>query len=210
MKQDLNQQPTVTIGRPRAFHREEALKVAMLTFWQHGYETTSMSLLSKKMKMSAPSIYATFGDKKGLFLEALDLYVGDLNDMKMFLDQSTSAFEGASQLLKMSAYRFTDNSNPCGCMLASSAASGSSDSKDVQKITGQFREKIENLIQHRIEQDIKKGRLAKSTSAEALATLTVATIQGMSVLARDGASRKKLIQLAETAMRAWGSKGFVF
>lgn len=201
MKRELNDQPA--IGRPRAFDREEALKVAMLTFWQHGYETTYMSLLSKKMKMSAPSIYATFGDKKGLYLEALRMYVGDLNDMKAFLDQSATAFDGAMQLLKMSAHRFTESSNPCGCMLASSAASGSSDSKDVQKITSQFREKIESLIKNRIEQDIKKGKLPKSTSAEALSFLTIATVQGMSVLARDGAPRKKLVQLAETAMRAW-------
>ena len=63
------------IGRPRNFDVDDALKKAMLLFWEHGFETTSMTLLSKHMGMNAPSIYAAFGDKKSLFLKALDLYV---------------------------------------------------------------------------------------------------------------------------------------
>lgn len=49
----------------------------MLAFWESGYETTSISDLTAAMGVTAPSIYAAFGDKKQLFLEALRRYAGD-------------------------------------------------------------------------------------------------------------------------------------
>ncbi len=192
------------IGRPRSFKSDEALNQAMLVFWQHGFETTSMSLLSQKMNMNAPSIYAAFGDKKALFLKALDLYVGNLGDIKAFIDSSPSAFEAADGLLKLSAVRFTGKDTPNGCLLASAVATGSSEFADVQAVAGKIRFKIEGFLKDRIELDIKNKTLPKNSSAEGLAGLTVGMIQGMSVLARDGASRKKLLRIAETAMLAWG------
>lgn len=191
------------MGRPRAFIHEEALHEAMLAFWEHGYETTSMSLLSKRMNMNAPSIYAAFGDKKDLFLKALDKYVGNLSDLKTFIDQSPSSFEAAHHLLHMSAERFTGKNTPHGCMLASATASGSAESADVQAIAGKMRSKIEGFLKERIQHDQDNKILPKSASPEGLAGLTLSTIQGMSVLARDGASRKKLLHIADTAMLAW-------
>lgn len=205
MKQSktVHQIETARIGRPRDYQADKALNEAMLLFWKHGFETTSMSMLSKKMNMNAPSIYAAFGDKKALFLKALDLYVGDIKDIEKFINESTSAFEAADDMLKKSALRFTGKSTPSGCMLASAVASGSPEAADVQAVAGHTREKIESILKHRIEIDIKNKILPKNTSAEALAGLTISVIQGMSVLARDGVSRKKILLIAETAMSAW-------
>ncbi len=199
-----------TIGRPRSFNPDEALQKAMLVFWQHGFESTSMSLLSKKMDMNAPSIYSAFGDKKSLFLKALEIYVGDLNEIKTFIDNSTSALEAADQLLRLSAVRFTGKETPKGCMLASAVASGSDECSDIQLIAARTRLKIESFLKARIEKDIKSKILPKTFSAEALAGLTLATIQGMSVLARDGASQKKLVLIAEASLNAWQQQSRYF
>ena len=67
-------------GRPLSFDREAALEKAMLAFWESGYETTSISDLTAAMGVTAPSIYAAFGDKKRLFLEAMRRYAGDPDD----------------------------------------------------------------------------------------------------------------------------------
>lgn len=191
------------IGRPRAFDRDLALSSAMLVFWEHGFEASSMSILSEKMKMNAPSIYAAFGDKKSLFLTALDLYTGDVTEIKKFIDSAETAYEASDQLLKQSVVRFTGRSTPSGCMLASSVASGSAEAADLQEVAAKIRSKIEGFLRTRIEFDMRNGQLPKTTDAEGLAGLTIGTIQGLSVLARDGASRKKLLRIAETAMLAW-------
>jgi AcrR family transcriptional regulator len=202
MKRDESGSPK--IGRPRDFDEGDALRKAMLLFWKHGFETTSMALLSKSMDMNAPSIYSAFGDKRALFLKALDLYVGDLDEIESFLNLSPSAFEATEGMLKQSAVRFTGKETPSGCMLASAVASCSPEGKDMQIAAAKIRAKIESLLRQRIDRDIQEKVLPKTFSAEGLAALAIATIQGMSVLARDGASRKKILLIAETSMLAWG------
>jgi len=61
----------VTRGRPRSFDRDAALRSAMKLFWKLGYEGASMAALTKAMGINAPSLYAAFGSKEGLFKEAV-------------------------------------------------------------------------------------------------------------------------------------------
>ena len=61
-------------GRPREFDRDTALKAAMLVFWRKGFAATSMNDLCAAMQIRAPSLYAAFGSKEGLFLEAVEHY----------------------------------------------------------------------------------------------------------------------------------------
>jgi AcrR family transcriptional regulator len=191
------------VGRPVSFDRDEALKKAMLTFWQSGYESTSVSTLTAAMGISAPSLYATFGDKKKLFIESLQLYVGDLESVKASIRNASSAKEAAREMLVASAHAFTGDCTPKGCLLASSTAAGSEESRDVQKVVADIRKTIEEALKNRIDRDRHNGILDKETPSGALASHTIAVIQGMSTLARDGASRSKLIKLAEIAMRSW-------
>src|SRR4029077_11955803 len=61
-------------GRPRSFDRGRALERAMHVFWRQGYEATSVSDLTRAMHINPPSLYAAFGDKEQLYLEALARY----------------------------------------------------------------------------------------------------------------------------------------
>jgi AcrR family transcriptional regulator len=51
-------------GRPKCFNEQQALEKAMLLFWEHGYEATSISDLTHALEL-APSLYSSFGDKTG-------------------------------------------------------------------------------------------------------------------------------------------------
>ena len=74
---------------------------------------------------------------------------------------------------------------------------------DVQDAVASVRRGIENCLRVRIERDIKDGILPLGTQAAPLAGLVLAVTQGMSVLARDGASRASLLAVIEAALRAW-------
>src|ERR1700685_365377 len=63
------------IGRPREFDREAALAAAMLLFWRKGFAATSMNDLCDAMGVRSPSLYAAFGSKEALYLEAIEHYV---------------------------------------------------------------------------------------------------------------------------------------
>jgi AcrR family transcriptional regulator len=54
-------------GRPRSFCVDQAADRAMTVFWKKGYEGASLSDLTTAMGINAPSLYAAFGSKEGLF-----------------------------------------------------------------------------------------------------------------------------------------------
>ena len=175
----------------------------MLTFWRHGYETASVADLTAAMGISAPSLYAAFGDKKQLFLEAVRLYAGDPEDMGRRIGDAPSAYDAARALMTAAATAYTGEATPRGCLLASATASGSAASADVQAAVAEVRQGMNSRLRMRIKRDIEDGVLPPGTQPAALAGLVLAVTQGMSVLARDGASRTSLLAIVKAALRAW-------
>src|ERR1700744_133133 len=70
-------QATLPRGRPRSFDEEAAVERAMGVFWTRGYHATALPDLLRATRLSRGSLYAAFGDKHSLFLQALDRYIAD-------------------------------------------------------------------------------------------------------------------------------------
>ncbi len=175
----------------------------MLSFWRHGYETTSIADLTAAMGITAPSIYTAFGDKRRLFLEAMRRYAGDPTEMDSRLAAAPTARDAARTMLVTAATTFTGEATPQGCLLASATASGSEASADIRSAVSEVRRGVAALLVDRIDRDVAAKILPASTNAVALSDLILAVVQGMSVLARDGVPRERLLALAEQAMLAW-------
>src|SRR3989441_13007661 len=120
-------------GRPREFDREAALEQAIDVFWRHGYEATSVSDLTAAMNINPPSLYAAFGDKEKLFLEAVERYQEQRRQSvtKVF-DEAPTAREAVHRLLREAASRLACSGHPRGCMLVMSDANCSDASAHVQ------------------------------------------------------------------------------
>ena len=206
MKQ-VNCTPRRRPGRPLSFDRDAALHQAMLLFWRHGYEATSLRDLTDAMGVTPPSLYAAFGDKKALFRAAVRRYVGDPATADALIAEAPTARHAAWALLRAAALGFTGPDTPPGCLLASAAISCSPDAADVQRDLAAIRRRTEAQLRDRIARGIAAGEMQADAEADALAdTLAghvMAVIQGMSTLARDGAPRGKLLRVAESAMHAW-------
>ena len=190
-------------GRPRSFDRDAALEQAMFAFWRHGYETTSIADLTAALGVTAPSLYTAFGDKQRLFLEAVQRYAGDPQVMADRIAGAASAYDAARDLLTNAAMAYTGEETPKGCLLASATASGSAESAAVQRAVADIRTTIARHLADRIDRDIASGTLPQGTDAAALSGLVMAVIQGLSVLARDGAPRATLLSIATAALAAW-------
>ena len=195
--------PARRTGRPLSFDRDAALHQAMLLFWRHGYEATSIAALTAAMSVTPPSIYAAFGDKKRLFLEAVARYLSGPVTAATLIDDAPTARAAASSLLHAAAMGFTGEGTPPGCLLASAAISCSADAADVQAELAALRSGIEARLTGRITRAVITGEMPDWSDADALSGHVMCVIQGMSTLARDGAPREKLLRVAELAMRVW-------
>src|ERR1700719_1324153 len=63
------------MARPKEFDQEKALRKAVRLFSQKGFAATSTDELMRDMDLGRQSMYDTFGDKRTLFLRALETYV---------------------------------------------------------------------------------------------------------------------------------------
>jgi TetR/AcrR family transcriptional repressor of nem operon len=62
------------MARSREFNKEDVLERAIQLFSVQGYEATSIRDLIETMGISSSSLYEVFGDKRGLFLTALERF----------------------------------------------------------------------------------------------------------------------------------------
>ncbi|NUR43832.1 MAG: TetR/AcrR family transcriptional regulator [Streptomyces sp.] len=189
-------------GRPRSFDRATALEKAILAFWEHGYEATSVSDLTRVMGIGAPSLYAAFGDKRALFEEVVLEYgkrYGSFGDRA--LAEEPTARAAVERMLREAAVEYTAPGHPHGCLVIHAATNCTS--AEVEESLRDRRNANIAAFESRIRADVAAGELPADTDAAALARHAGAMIQGMSQQARDGASREELEALAEIAMAIW-------
>ncbi|MFI8894369.1 TetR/AcrR family transcriptional regulator [Streptomyces paradoxus] len=193
-------------GRPRSFDRETALEKALLAFWEHGYEATSVSDLTRVMDIGAPSLYAAFGDKRSLFEEVVLMYgtkYGSIADRA--LAEEPTARDAVERTLREAATSYTEPGHPHGCLVVHAATNCST--PEVEESLRDRRNANIAAFESRIRADVAAGVLPPATDAAALARHTGAMIQGMSQQARDGASREELEAVAEIALSIWPRTG---
>ena len=124
------------------------------------------------------------------------------------IDQAEDGREAALGLLTAAAIGYTGQDTPAGCLLATSAISCSEAANDVKQELAAIRRSIEARLLDKVKESVRDGHLPRDTDSEALAGLTMAVIQGMSTLARDGAPRDKLLRMVDAAMLAWPDRTY--
>src|SRR6202046_5098726 len=104
------------MARPKQFDREKALRKAIRLFAQKGFAATSTDELMQVMDVGRQSMYDTFGDKRALFLKALETYVSEsVNTIRDVLEESGPALAAIRNALASFAER-KDLSSTEGCM----------------------------------------------------------------------------------------------
>lgn len=191
-------------GRPLSFDRDTALDRAMHVFWEHGYEAASISDLTAAMGITPPSLYTAFGDKEHLFLEAIERYgKGPGGFGQRALDEEPTARRAIHRLLNEAADELTQDCHPLGCMMVMAATNCSVAAEHIQTALAKRRALGVANIQARIQRGIDEGELPRGTDAGALANFYATVYQGMSMQAKDGATRASLLRSVEMAMRSW-------
>lgn len=191
-------------GRPQAFDRETVLREAMKLFWERGYEGTSFDDLIAAMQISPSSFYNSFGGKERLYQEATDFYIALASEwfMGVLLRQGDTR-KVFARLLKACAEQFTSKGRPPGCMISLAGTHLAPNLGSVRRMMAAHRANVEAALADRLTRGISAGDLPADCDAKSLATYYHALIRGMAVLARDGASRRRLARIGDVGMKAW-------
>ena len=196
--------PAKARGRPLSFDRDAALENAMHVFWERGYEAASIADLTSAMGITPPSLYTAFGDKEKLFLEAIERYaLGPGSAGPRALAEEPTARGAIERWLLEAADELTRPCHPKGCMVVMATTNCSVAAEHVQTALSKRRAAAIANVKSRIQQGIDSGELPAETDANALSNFYSTIYQGMSMQAKDGATRASLIATVDAAMRAW-------
>lgn len=192
------------VGRPREFDREAALQAAMIVFWRKGFASTSMNDLCDAMGIRSPSLYAAFGGKEALYLEALAHYVATIGPTVWDkLAAGPTARAGVEKLLLTATETLPESGEiPGGCM-AVLGAIGDEWPASIAGVVKQVRLDMLGNLQSRLQMAVTEGELPAATDIERLSRFYLSVFQGMALQARDGATSAELKGVAASAMLAW-------
>jgi AcrR family transcriptional regulator len=175
----------------------------MRIFWRHGYEGSSLSTLTTAMRINRPSLYAAFGDKAGLFREAVALYgTGPGRYVRRALGQPT-ARGVAETLLRGAAAVATDSANPGGCLWVQGALVASAESQSIRTHMTQIREGGIAQVQTRLQRARAEGDLPETADPAALTLYLISLMNGISVQGAGGRKREDLNRVVDLALAAW-------
>lgn len=193
-------------GRPRNFDPDTALDRALEVFWRHGFQAASLTDLTVAMGLSKPSLYAAFGDKESLYLQALERYVASqVAQQAAIFDTEPDARQALEKFLRTMAALLTDPTLPCGCLIVNGMADCgmASTPPAIEQALRKAVQGSEARLHRQFIRAQRDGQLSSDINASDLAAFFASLLAGLAVLAKGGAKRTKLDAVISAAMRAW-------
>lgn len=191
-------------GRPRVFDVEKALDRALELFWKHGYEGTSMAMLTQELGINGPSLYAAFGNKEALFRKALERYLAVPACYMAGALEEPTARGVAEKVLSGSLRLATDPEHPAGgCLLVRGAIATGPQNDAIRDELSAVRADGETAMRERFQRAIEEGDLPQGADAAKLARYLMTLNCGFAVQAAGGATREQLEEVAEMALQNW-------
>ena len=187
-------------GRPRAYDPATALRQAMELFWSQGYAATSLDGLSAATGMNRPSLYGAFGDKKALYLRALEDYraAGALSIARALALPGLR--EGLTEFYRSALELYLSGESPRGCFLIGTAAVEAVLDEDVRAVLHGALSDYDWMLEARMGKARDAGELPPDADIAGLAKMASAALYSLALRSRGGDSVGSLKKTAATAV----------
>lgn len=175
----------MTRGPDKQFDPEIALDKAMQLFWERGYAATGLSELLTTMEISRKSLYDTYGNKRALYIKALDRYSETIvSEIYRWLnDPDRPALENVRAVMRDVAAKNAKPMSP-GCLLGVSMAHFRTDDAEIARVLRKHMQRVENAYHKAFAKAQAEGDLKPTTNVRNLARLFMSAHQGLTLIGR--------------------------
>jgi AcrR family transcriptional regulator len=195
------------MARPKEFDKDMALHKAIRLFSQQGFAATSTDQLMRVMDVGRQSMYDTFGDKRALFLRALERYVNEsvntICDVLEVLGPALAAIQKAF----VSFAELKDLPSAEGCMGINAVCEFGQRDAEVNQIVQEAARRQRAVLADVLNRAKSQGELSDAVDVNSLADFFESTLAGIRVAAKGGKGRQTLRNIASIAGRVYGELG---
>ncbi|MEP1215581.1 MAG: TetR family transcriptional regulator [Marinobacter sp.] len=188
------------MARNARYDRQVALEKAMNLFWERGYSGASMKQIEQALDMRPGSIYATFGNKDGLFGEALTAYAQQGGaELREHLAGHSSMLDGLQSYLRLVGRQSSKEEVPPSraCMIVKTLLEASNTNAAIAEQANAILNTIEQALTDLLEQARIQGELMPDTNCGRLARFLQAQLIGLRSFAQRDVSPEQIAELAD-------------
>jgi TetR/AcrR family transcriptional repressor of nem operon len=193
------------MGQAKQFDPQERLDRAVEAFWQNGFDGIAMQALCKAMDLFPGSLYGTYGDKRRLFLQAVDRYMATVsNEAIETLAREPSGLKALRRYFDLLVDGIATGKRRWGCLVTNTIVELAQRDPEIKAKIDLHLARLETALAGAIARARQAGEIPETTPLE-LAGFLVCVAQGLNVLAKTGPSRERLELVAATALAALGT-----
>lgn len=189
------------MARPCEFDRNEVIDQAIELFWRKGYRATSIQDLVEATGVNRGSLYATFGDKAGLFGAAVDRYMAGSDVQRQFAANTERPIgEVLSEVFGALVEAGACDGDRRGCLVTNTAVELMPHDQHVADKIARNLDGLENILCRRLGAAQRHGEIAPGKNPRALARFVVSSIQGIRVMSKVAPKRRVLQDIADEVL----------
>lgn len=191
------------MARRKGFDEEWALEQAMNLFWRQGYEATSVRDLINGLGISSSSLYATFGDKRDVYLAALARYRHrELDQVRLTLAESASARETIGRFFMGLIDALLADETQRGSFTLNAAVERGAIDQDVAEQLRRHFDDLTDLLADFLAGAQSRGEIPADHDPEDLARYFLHGLYSLATVARLYPDRERMIRIAGLTMSA--------
>ena len=189
------------MARKKEFDEDELLEKATNLFWRKGYHATSAQDLVDELKINRSSLYNTYSDKKTLFQKALKKYQQQqTNAMVDMLNKTDDPEKAIKQVFDGLVKESCEDDIARGCFMVNTAVEIAGQDPEIGALVHANNKSVEDALTSIIEKGQKMGQFSTKNTARSYARFLFGNINALRVIARSGADRSALNDVAAIAL----------
>lgn len=184
-------------GRPRQVLPADVLGAVVGVFWAKGYGGAALADLADAAGVSRPSLYAALGDKRAMYLAALDaVLAAAAADQRATLAGTGALADELRAFLDHAIAAYVAGGVARGCLVMCTAPAEALEEPLVRAALARVIALLDSGFEARFRLAVARGELPPGADAPALAMQATALLQSLALRARSGADVAVLRGLA--------------